>query len=158
MVKPVSRTFVITAKLLAAAVNVLVVTVVSLISSLVMVAAYNTGESINGELLSFFVSMLLVQFIFLALGALLAARMKKPKASGSLAAAILFGTYFVSKITDLTDRVNAINIFSPFKYFDFVKIVNGDGLDLIVVLLTLLVTVVFSALSYYFYLKRDLKM
>lgn len=157
MIKPVSRTVIITAKLLAAAVNVLVVNVVSLITSLVMVAAYNTGESMNGELLSFFISMLLVQLIFLALGALLAALMKKPKASGSLAVAILFGAYFVSKITDLTDRVNAINILSPFKYFDFVKIVNGDGLDLIIVCLTLLATVVFSALSYYFYLRRDLR-
>lgn len=157
MVKPVSRTAIITSKLSAALINVLIVNIVSLLSSLLMIAAYNTGENINGEIITFFVSMLFVQLFFLTLGALLSALMKNPKASGSLAAGILFGAYIVSKITDLTDKVNAINILSPFKYFDFVKIVNGDGLNFIIIILTVLITVVFSALSYVFYLRRDLR-
>jgi ABC-2 type transport system permease protein len=156
IVKPVSRAAIITSKLLAALVNVAVINIVTLLSSLAMVPVYNKGEDISAEIIMFLVSMFIVQLIFLSLGALLAALLRKPKASGSIATGVLLSAYVISKVTDINEDLNVINIFSPLKYFSLTRIVNGDGLDLVIVLLCLLLIGIFSALTYFFYLRRDL--
>jgi len=156
MTKPISRTTVITGKLFTAFVNVVVLNIVSLVSSIAMVSLYNKGQDISSEIALFLLSMFIVQLIFLSLGAALAASMKNPKASGSLAAGILFAAFVISKITDLTDRVNFLNLFSPFKYFNYKDLVEGDGLNITIVVLSLLLVAVFSVSTYYFYPRRDL--
>ncbi|MCE5345323.1 MAG: ABC transporter permease [Bacteroidales bacterium] len=156
MVKPVSRATIITSKFLAALVNVMIINVVTLISSIYLAAAYSNGKDISSEVAAFLLSMFIVQLIFLSLGALLAAVLKNAKASGSLAAGILFGCYVISKITDLTDRVNFLNVLSPFKYFSYQNIVNGNGLSLDIVILSILLMAVFTISTYFFYNQRDL--
>lgn len=156
MVKPVSRAKIITSKFLAALINVVIINVVTLISSIYLAAAYNKGKDISSEVAAFLLSMFIVQLIFLSLGALLAAVLKNAKDSGSLAAGILFGCYVISKITDLTDRVNFLNVLSPFKYFSYQNIVNGKGLSLDIVILCILLVAVFTISTYFFYNKRDL--
>lgn len=156
MVKPVSRTAVITSKLLAALVNIVVINVVTLLSSFFLVAAYNKGKDISGEIAVFLLTMFIVQLIFLSLGALLSAFMKNPKASGATATSILLGSYVISKITDLANHLDFLNILSPFKYFSYTDIVSGDGISLVVVILTLLLIAAFSVSTYFFYQKRDL--
>lgn len=157
MIKPVSRSAIITAKLTAAFLNVIVINIVSLVSSIVMVAAYNKGTDITGKIVMFFISMFIVQLIFLSLGAVLAAFMRNPKSSGSLGAGILFIAFIVSKITDLTSRLNFLNLISPFKYFNVNNLVVGQGLNLGIVILSLVLVAVFSVSTYVFYKKRDLK-
>ena len=154
--KPVSRNHIITGKLLAALFQVAIVNLVSTISSVLMVAQYNKGEDITGEILAFMLSMFLVQLIFLALGAALATMLHSPKASGSVSISILLGAYVIAKITDLTDKVNVLNVLSPFKYFDCYRIVNGDGLNPAISLLSLFLVVILVALTYIFYRKRDM--
>jgi ABC-2 type transport system permease protein len=156
IVKPVSRTTIITSKFLAALLNVVIVNIVTLISSILLVAAYNKGKDITTVVIIFHLSMFIVQLIFLSLGAMLSAIVKKAKASGSLAAGILFGSYVISKITDLTERVNFLNVLSPFKYFSSQNIVNGKGLSVGIVILSILLVAVFTFSTYYFYQKRDL--
>ncbi|MBL4931985.1 ABC transporter permease subunit [Clostridium paridis] len=156
IVKPVSRSTIITSKLLAAFVNLVIINLITLVSSIVMVGQYNKGDSINGEILTFFIAMFIVQLLFLSLGALLSAFMKKAKVSGSIATGILLLSFVISKITDVTDRMNFLNVLSPFKYFSYVDIVNGNGLNFIVVAVTLLMIIVFSVFTYFFYNKRDL--
>lgn len=156
VIKPVSRTTIITAKLLAALVGIVVLNIVTLVSSIIMVAAYNKGDDISGEITVFIVSMFFVQLIFMSLGAALAAFTKHPKASGSLSAGILMATFVISKVTDLTDKLDFLNLLTPFKYFDYTELVKGNGLNLGMVILSLLLVVIFSVATYYFYRKRDL--
>lgn len=157
MVKPVSRASIITSKLLAALFNIVVLNIVTLLSSILMVAAYNKGRDVTGEIVMFQLSMFIVQLVFLTLGALLSAFRKNPKASGSIAAGIVLGAFIVSKITDLTEGLKFLNVFSPFKYFSYENIVNGDGLNFIIVILSLLLAGIFSASTYFFYKKRDMR-
>lgn len=155
MVKPISLNTILTSKLLAAFVNVVILNIVTLISSIVMVNAYNKGKDISSEITMFILSMFIVQLIFLSLGALLSAFMKNSKASGSIAAGILFGSFMISKITDFTDKINAINILSPFKYFSYQDIVNGNGISAGISIISLVLIAAFSILTYFFYMRRD---
>lgn len=155
--KPISRYTVIAYKLLAALFNVVVINLVSGLSSVLMVASFNKDENINGEIFWFMVSMLIIQLIFLTLGTLLAAVVRRPKASGSIATGILMGTYVLSKVTDLTDQANGLNLFTPFKYFDMVRIVNGDGLQTLIVIASILLIVLFTSFTFVFYKQRDIR-
>lgn len=156
MVKPVSRASVITAKLVVAALNVLIVNLVTLFSSIVMVSAYNKGESINKEIVLFMLAMLVIQLVFLSIGTLLSAFYKKPKASGAMAAAILFGAYIISKITDITDQLELLNVLSPLKYFSYQRIVEGRGLSIGGMVLSLILIAVCTTLTYLCYRNRDM--
>jgi ABC-2 type transport system permease protein len=153
--KPVSRYTIITSKLFAAFVNIAVINIVTLLSSLAIIPSFGK-EDITGEILALMLSMFFVQLIFLFLGTFLAAVFRKPKASGSVAVSILLGAYIISKITDVTDQLNAINIFSPFKYFSLTDMVNGSGLNFVIVILSVLLSAVFAFSTYYFYVRRDL--
>jgi ABC-2 type transport system permease protein len=157
MIKPVSRATIITSKLSAALINIIVINIVSLVSSIMMVASYNKGADASGEIAMFIFSMFFVQLIFLSLGAALAAFMRNPKSSGSLATGILIIGYFVARITDMTDNLNFLNLISPFKYFNIVNLYAGKGLNIGIVLLSLALVAVFTFLTYFFYKKRDLK-
>ena len=154
--KPLSRTTIITSKLLAALVNILTLNIVTLISSITLIAAYNKGAAISGEIVLFMLSMFIVQLIFLSLGAVLASLIRNPKASGSLSVGIMLTSFVIAKITDLTDRLNFLNLLSPFKYFSYIDVVEGNGLNFVIVILSLLLVSAFSVLTYFFYGKRDL--
>jgi ABC-2 type transport system permease protein len=121
-----------------------------------MVSALNKGDDITGEVVVFLLSVFIIQLIFMTLGALISAIMRKPKASGSISSGILFGAYVISKITDLTDHVNGLNVLSPFKYFNYEDIVYKNTLSPSIVALSILLVVIFSALTYFFYMRRDL--
>ena len=154
--KPVSRTTILTSKLLAALVNIVILNVVTFASCVVMVSAYNKGDDITGEIILFHASMFLVQIIFLTAGAATAACIRNSKTSGSLSTVILLAAFIIAKITDFSGKLDFLNILSPFKYFDNVRIVEGNGLDAVVVLLTVLLSGFLAASTYFCYRRRDL--
>jgi len=154
--KPVSRKVIISSKLLAALANVAIINIVSLLSSFAIVSSFNTGEDITGEILILHFTMFIIQLIFLSLGAVLAAFLRKPKKSGTIATNILLAGYIITKITGLVDHLDFLNIFAPLNYFSLEKVVNGEGISIIVTLLSLVLVAIFSALTYFFYQRRDM--
>ncbi|MDF2868435.1 MAG: hypothetical protein K0R05_10 [Anaerocolumna sp.] len=156
MVKPVSRRTILTAKFLSAGINLLILNAVTLVSSLLIAASYDGGNEITGIIIWLLISMLILQVVFLSFGTLLASIKKKTKATGSIASGIFIAAYFIAKITDLTDRLNFLNILSPFKYFSYPEIIEGKGLNIFIVILTLLLSIFLILGTYKFYTKRDL--
>ncbi|WP_332237166.1 ABC transporter permease subunit [Sporolactobacillus sp. KGMB 08714] len=156
MVKPISRAGVITAKMMAALVNLFLLNLITLISSLVFVSAYNKDTDITGEIITFFIALFLVQLMFLSLGALLGASIKGGGASGSWSVTILLIGYLIAKVTDINEKLDALNVLSPFKYFDYGDIVRGDGLTVSSVAFTLVLVILFFTGTYFFYNRRDL--
>lgn len=157
MVKPISRVSVITSKLVAAVLNILFINLITLVLALIMISTYDSGESINTEVLQFFLSMFIVQLIYFSLGAFISALIDNPKSSGSITVGALLLGYVISRVTDLTDKLNVLNLLSPFKYFSYVDIVEGEGVNIIVFLLSLSLIAVLTALTYILYGKRDLR-
>jgi ABC-2 type transport system permease protein len=156
IVKPISRSAIMTPKLLAALFNVVIINLVSLLSSLVIVPTFDTGEDITGEILMLHLIMFLVQLLFLSLGALLASSMRKSKKSGAIAANIVVAGYIISKVTDLVESLKVLNIFSPFKYFSLQRAVNDNEISILITVLCLGVTAAFTVFTYYFYQRRDM--
>jgi ABC-2 type transport system permease protein len=156
MVKPLSRTAILLAKLAAAAINILVINIVTLFSSIAIVAAYNKKESISSEIALLFISMLIVQLIFFSMGAFFAAFLKKSKGAGSLTMAVLLGGFILSKVTVLSPQLEILNVLSPVTYFSIDDIVNKTSLNLVILLLGSLLSASLLAACVYFYNKRNL--
>lgn len=156
IVKPVSRFSIITSKLSAAFVNIVILNMVTLFTSIGMVAAYNKKKDITGEIVVFFLSMLIIQLIFLSLGAMFSAFMRNPKGAGSIASGIVIAAYIISEITNFNDHLRVLNVLSPFKYFSYNRIIEGNGLNPGMIALSIFLIGVFTVSTYFFYKKRDL--
>ncbi|HNX62266.1 MAG TPA: ABC transporter permease subunit [Candidatus Limiplasma sp.] len=154
--KPASRTRVLTAKLLAAFTQVALLNVVNTVSALVMLRAF--GESATGTVLTLALGMLLVQLVFLALGAAAAGSIASPKVAAGVAAGGMLATYLVSVAVDINGHIGWLKAFSPFAYFDARAIVgNGQGLSAPYALLSVALIAAFTALAYLRFTRRDLK-
>ncbi len=157
MTKPVSRSGVVTSKLLAALVNVVVVNICTLVSSVAIVGVYSSGESISGEIAELMLGMFLSQLIFLSVGTGLAAVLKNSKAAASFGAGILVLTYILAMIAGLNSRLEFVKYISPFKYFEAEAVILGNGYEAVYIIFSLIIVVVLSVLTYVFYNRRDLK-
>jgi ABC-2 type transport system permease protein len=157
MVKPVSRTKVITSKLLAALVNVAVLNLVTLVLSISIVSKYSKGEVVGGDIQILMVGMFILQLLFLFVGTGIAAVSKNPKVSASIATTVLLATFIVSVMIDMSSKLEGLKYFTPFKYFAAQNIMYGGGLDAVFVVLSFVIIAVMVCVTYVFYKKRDLR-
>ncbi|WP_419954922.1 ABC transporter permease subunit [Neobacillus niacini] len=155
-VKPVSRNRIITAKLLAALVNIVVLNIVTFISSLVLVGKYSSGEVVTGDIAITMAGMFILQLLFMVIGSSLAAVKRKSKTAASFAAGILLLTYLISVVIDLNEGIEGLKYLTPFKYFEAKNIMFGGGLEFIYVLLSAGLIAALTAVTFIFYKKRDL--
>lgn len=157
MVKPVSRTKIMTFKLIAALVNIIIVNIVTLVLSIAIVGKYSNGEAITGDIEILVAGMFILQLMFLFIGTGIAALCKNPKISASIATAILLVCYILSVIVDMNSKLEVLKYLTPFKYFDTWHLMYGGGFEPGFVILSLVLIAVFVSVTYVFYKKRDLK-
>ena len=156
MVKPVSRTKIITAKLLAALFNISVFNLVTLILSVVLMGKYARGENITGEISILMVGMFILQLIFLVIGTATAAISRQPRSAPSIAAAILLVTFIISSAININRRLESLKYLTPFEYFRADKLLNGGGFEPVFLILSLVLIAGLVLVTYAAYKKRDL--
>lgn len=157
-VKPVSRNKVVSSKLLAALVNSIMLTIITGISSYYLVGKYSEGESVGATIMIAMVGMFILQLLFLVIGSALAAVSKNAKLAVSLSTGILLVAYIVSIAVDLNEKLAFLKYFTPFKYFEAKNTMFGGGFDSLFLLLSFVLIMLFSLVTYVFYNKRDLRM
>jgi len=155
--KPISRAKVVTEKLLAALTLIFLLNIVTLVSSIVMVGAFNKGASANKEILLMIAGLFVVQIIFMVLGTAAAAIVRKPKYAAPAASAIMFSTFFLSLWLDITEKLPWLKYFTPFKYFDAKVIANHAKFDYAFIVISIGIIITMLTLTYVFYNARDLK-
>ncbi len=156
LVLPVSRSQVITAKALAALVNSIVFVLVTWGVSIVAVQSYNP-DAVYYEFLALEMqAMFLISLIFLAIGLLLGAMMKRYKRSGSTAIAIILTTYFMSILSGMQENFEFLKYLSPFKYFDAGKLYQTGQIEGTYLLAAAAIVAASLALAYWTYNRRDL--
>lgn len=153
---PVTRTRVVTAKILAALVNCLVLLLVIWGITYVSSQQYAPDKAYYEYVNLSVVAYLLIQLVFLALGIFLGCAMKHYKRAGSLAITIILATYFASVLAGMSEKMEWLKYISPFKYFDAAQMLHDGSLEGLFVLLSLAIIAVFIAAGYVVYKKRDL--
>ena len=153
---PVSRTRLVTAKLLAALVDCLVLLGVTWGATLVGARSYQPDAAFFRYVALGMLSFGIEQVIFLALGIFLGCAMRKHKQSGSVAIWVLLGTYFLSVFVGLDQKLDWLKYLTPFKYFDGAQILRDSRLEIGFVLLSAALVAAFLGGAYATYAKRDL--
>lgn len=154
--KPISRSQIITAKLMAALVNIMMINAVGWASSILIVGSYSKGESVSGDIAITMMGMFIVQLLFLVIGTAIAAISRRPKKAASLSTGILLIAFFLSIAIDLNDKLTNLKYLTPFKYYEAKNVMYGEGLDGIFILLSLVMVTILTIGTYVCYRKRDL--
>ncbi|NTW29595.1 MAG: ABC transporter permease subunit [Coriobacteriia bacterium] len=154
--KPISRSKVVTSKLSAGLVNVVVFNVVTTASSLYFVDYFNKGGSITRDVLVLMAGLFFLQMIFFSIGAVAGGISRKPKAAASIATSVLFLTFLLSYLVNMSDKLDILGYFTPFKYFDALTLLTDGRLDPVYVVLSAAIVVLSIAGTYRFYDRRDL--
>lgn len=156
MVKPISRKKIITSKLLAALVNIVIVNIINLVFSIMLVSYYAKGESVTGDIAILMVGMFILQLIFLFIGTGIAAISKNPKTATSLSTAILLITFILSIAIDLNEKLICLKYLTPFKYYEAKDLMYGGGFNPVFLILSFIIIASLFFATYRFYEKRDL--
>lgn len=156
MVKPVSRDKIIGQKLLAALLNIIILNIISLSSSIAIVNQFGKGENFNKDILLLTIGMFLVQVLFLSIGSALAAYYKDTKKSVSLSTSILLIAFFMSIMIDLSENFQWLKYLTPFKYFEAKNVMYGGGLDTSFIIISIVLSVILTISTFVFYKRRDL--
>ena len=153
--KPISRAKALTGKLLAGLVILIVFNAVTTASSVYMVGYFNKGASANHDILFLMAGLAFLQIIFFSVGAAVAGVNKHQKSSASIATSVLLLTFILYFVINLNGKLDFLKYLSPFKYFEAHAIIT-NGLDPFYMVLSLIITVVLIASTYFTYSRRDL--
>lgn len=156
LVKPVSRTRMITFKLLAALVNILIFNIVTFASSVGMVQKYGEGVNVTGDITMLMIGMFILQLIFLVIGTAIAAIYKNAKKATSLATGILLILFILSIAIDMNEKLDGLKFLTPFKYYDAKLVLEEGGFEPLYLTLSALLLLGFTIVTYVFYRKRDM--
>ncbi|MDD2377092.1 MAG: ABC transporter permease subunit [Clostridia bacterium] len=149
--KPISRSQIITSKLLASftlliASNIIFVVCLFFVLSSVSSVSFDLGIFILIALIPLF-----IQFIFFSLGIFISAIMSKIKAVLPISMGTVFGIYILSSFAG-----EELRVLLPFKYFDTKYILNNSKYELNYVILTFVIITILTALTYIIYKKKDI--
>jgi ABC-2 type transport system permease protein len=156
MTKPVSRSKILTSKLLAAFACLLITDLVFWASSFAAIALFGGGREVNmGTLTLLLLSVLIFQAFFLSVGLIISLLVKRVRSVTPYALGLGFGMYVLGAFSGIGD-VTALELITPFKHFDAGYIIQHGAYDLPLVALNVSVTVVSLLAVYWLYLRRDI--
>lgn len=154
--KPVSRTQVLTSKLLAALTSLAVTDLVVWVCSFAAILLYRGERGYDGSILILLLfSLVLFQLFFLSVGLVISLLVKRVRSVTPYALGLGFGAYVISGFSGVFGEV-ALELITPFKHFDAAYIVKNGGFNMPLVLLNVAVSVVSLGVSYWLYTRRDI--
>lgn len=155
LVKPVSRTAIVSAKLLAAltmliATNVIYYAAASILTSIAAQSSYSSKVFFMINL-----TLLLIQLIFFSLGIAISVFFNKLKSVLSISLSTVFGFYIIGALV-ATGKDDVSRFISPFKYFDNSYIIKNAGYEPPYLIAGAVIVIVAIAVTYFIYKRKDI--
>lgn len=156
--KPISRSSIVTAKLLASIVIffifIIILGVVTMISSLIVKP--ENVESINllMDIKTLYIGMALIGYIFMAIGFLISVFVKSSKQAIPIALGVFFASYVIGIFSKLQDRLNSLIYLSPFDYATPSEIIK-NGFEIKFIIIGLCIIILSVVATYTIYSKKD---
>jgi len=156
LTKPISRTQVLTNKLLAALTSLTLTNLAVWVSSFVAIGLFRAEhEYEGGTLFLLLLSIVVFQLFFLSVGLVISLLVKRVRSVTPYALGLGFGMYVLSAFSGLLGDIS-LELLTPFKHLDAALIVQDGAYDVPLVVLNVTVTVIALVVSYWLYLRRDI--
>ncbi|WP_425803042.1 ABC transporter permease subunit [Desulfitobacterium sp. Sab5] len=154
LVKPVSRSAIVSAKLLAAITMLFVTNIFYYFAVSVFASLVKTSYS--GKLF-FMINLTLffIQLIFLAIGMVISVFFAHLKSVLPISLGVVFGFYIIGALI-ATGQNYSERFISPFKYFDFAYIIKNASFEAPYLITGAAIVIIAIAASYVIYAKKDI--
>lgn len=156
LTKPVSRSQILTSKLLAALCGLAITDIVVWVSSYGFINLFKgekTYEIVPLALL--LLSVVAFQWFFVSVGLVISLLVKRIRSVTPYSMALGFGMYVLSVFGDMLGE-STLELVTPFKHFEPTYIIQHGAYDVPLVLVSVAVTVVSVIGSYLLYIRRDI--
>jgi ABC-2 type transport system permease protein len=154
--KPVSRTQILTSKLLAAVSSLLITELVVWASAFAGILLFRSGhEYSTSTLILLLLSLLIFQLVFMSIGLVISLLVRRLRSVTPYGLGLAFGTYVINGFSGIFGEIK-LELITPFKHLDPSYIVLHASYDTPLVLLDLAIIVVAIAASYWLYIRRDI--
>lgn len=157
LAKPVSRTKILTSKLLAALTALLITNIVLWVVTFAALGAFSDGRPYDQQsLILLLASVLLFQLFFLTVGLLISLLVKRLRSVTPYVMALVFGMYILNAFGGMLGE-DTIEIITPFKHFDPNYIISNNAYDLPLISLSLVIVLISVVVSYRLYSRRNIQ-
>jgi len=153
--KPVSRTQVLTSKLLAALASLTITNAATWVASFAAIAIFRGDYQYEPKgLVLLLLSIVIFQLFFLSVGLVLSLLVRRVRSVTPYGLGLGFGAYVLSAFTGLLGDVK-LELITPFRHLDAMRIAQEQAYDVPLVLLNVGVSLVCLVASYVLYVRRD---
>jgi ABC-2 type transport system permease protein len=153
--KPVSRTQVLTSKVLAALSSLTITNAVVWAVTFLSIALYHGKYSYTaGPLVLLLVSIVIFQLFFMTVGLVISLLVKRVRSVTPYSLGLGFGMYVLAAFTGMFGT-SALEYITPFKHFDPAYIVQNNRYDTPLVMINIAVSLIALGVSYWRYIRRD---
>ncbi len=154
--RPVRRSQIITSKLMAALLNIMVFNLITLFASLIFINIFHEGPGITDIVVHLMISLFILQLIFMVVGTGVASLSKNTKRATSISAGILLTTFLISAAVDIYDKIAFLKFLTPFQYFPAAEIITTGSYNTTYLILSFLLVTTFVIITFRFTEKRDI--
>ena len=156
LTKPVTRTQILTSKLLAVLAGLTITNVIVWISCFVFLSLFKGDMAFETKpLLLLLLSIVVFQLFFLAVGLVISLLVKRVRSVTPYAMGLGFGMYVLSVFGDMLGD-SVLEKITPFKHFDPGYIIQNGAYNAPLVLISVAAIVICLAASYALYARRDI--
>jgi len=156
LAKPVGRPHILTSKLLAAITSLIITAIAVSLSSYVAITIFRDGRAYDVKaLLLLFLSIVLLQLVFLSLGILISLLVKRVRNVTPYSMGLAFGMYVLNAFGGMLGDAK-LEMITPFKHFDPNYITSNAAYDFPLVLVSVAFIVISVAGSYLLYARRNI--
>lgn len=155
LTKPVTRTTVLTSKLMAAFISIVITNIAYLAVTITMAFQVQTEDFSLKILIMLSLTMFFIQLIFLALGIIISVIAPRIKSVLTVSLTTVFAFYFLGMFSSTTGE-EAKRYISPFKYFDTAYIIKHASFESTFLIVGAVIIILAIAASYFVYAKKDI--
>ncbi|MFZ7133620.1 MAG: ABC transporter permease subunit [Eubacteriales bacterium] len=155
LAKPVNRVQIVTSKVSAIFIHLILTDVVYIIAAKVMldIVKENTYDGTIFFIIS--ITLLFLQVFFMSFGLLVSVLMKKIRTVMPISLGSVFGFYVIHLLNE-TLNDEKLTYITPFEYFKPQEIIESGNLDWKYIMLIVILTGIFIASSYIIYKRKDI--
>lgn len=156
LVKPISRSSIVSAKLMAAFTAILTTDAVFFIVSAILAGSVKTTDFSGKLFFMINLTLFFIQLIFLAIGLAVSVFFNKLKSVLPVSLGVVFGFYMIGALLAAGKDEGMVRLISPFKYFDIPYILKNASYETAYLIAGAIIVVGAVAVSYIVYIKKDI--
>lgn len=153
LTKPVSRAAIMTSKIAAAFVSLVITNIIYLAVTLLATLTVKTDFSVKSVIL-ISITLLFIQLIFMALGVIVAVLAGKIRSVIAVSLSTVFGFFIVNMFGSIIGE-ETVRYITPFKYFDYGYIVKNNAYEMPYIIVGAAFVIAAVTASYLVYTRKD---